>query len=56
MNDEVILQLVADIELADSGKVYRIIWLLEGEKWKFQAWSMPIEERGEKNEKEKERP
>lgn len=23
---------VADIELADSGKVYRIIWLFEGEK------------------------
>jgi hypothetical protein len=23
---------VADIELGDSGKVYRIIWLFEGEK------------------------
>ena len=23
---------VTDVELVDSGKVYRIIWLLEGEK------------------------
>jgi hypothetical protein len=32
MNDEVILQLAADIELGDSRKMYRIIWLFEGEK------------------------